>query len=185
MDHKYRYVCNLLWCLFTRQMLSHCHIYGLGPSSVLSLRSLSLSLSAGCEAVEHSQMHKVVQHLCNIITDITTFDHRVLKNVFHDLMLTASSVQWKQLRNDLMMICLRVVQICPDAPFLVRTVLQWNPSKADTIGTKIFVRYSKVFLAQGLVVDHAPPTIAASYDEALLWTTKKTILMRDLSTDSF
>ena len=35
-----------------------------------------------------------------------------------------------------------------------------------------------------LVVDHAPPTIAASYDEALLRMTKKTILMRDLSTDS-
>ena len=62
----------------------------------------------------------------------------------------------------------------------VVTVLQWNPSKVDTIGTKIFVRYSEVSLAQGLVIDRAPPTIAASYDKALLWTTK----MRDLSTDS-
>ena len=37
-----------------------------------------------------------------------------------------------------------------------------------------------------LVVDHAPPIIVARYDKALLWTTKKTILMRDrdLSTDS-
>ena len=62
--------------------------------------------------------------------------------------------------------------------------IQWNPSKADTIGTKKFVRYSEVSLAQGLVVEHAPPTIAASYDKALLWTTKKIVLMRDLSTDS-
>ena len=64
-------------------------------------------------------------------------------------------------------------------------IIQWNPSKADTIGTKNFVRCSEVSLAQGLVVDHAPPTIAASYDKALLWTTMKTVLMRDLSTDSF
>ena len=28
-------------------------------------------------------------------------------------------------------------------------VLQWNPSKADTIGTRIFVRYSEVSVAQG------------------------------------
>ena len=40
---------------------------------------------------------------------------------------------------------------------------------------------SEVSLAQGLVVDHAPPTIAASYDKALLWMMKKTVLM---STDS-
>ena len=63
-------------------------------------------------------------------------------------------------------------------------IIQWNPSKADTIGTKNFVRRSEVSFVQGLVVDHVPPTIAASYDKALLWTMEKTILMRDLSTDS-
>ena len=62
--------------------------------------------------------------------------------------------------------------------------LQWNPSKADTIGTKNFVHCSEVSFAQGLVVDHTLPTIAASYDKALLWTTMKTVLMGDLSTDS-
>ena len=62
--------------------------------------------------------------------------------------------------------------------------IQWNPSKADTIGTKNFVCCSEVSLAQGVVVDLAPPTIAASYDKALLWMTKKTVLMRDLSIDS-
>ena len=35
--------------------------------------------------------------------------------------------------------------------------------EANTIGTKNFVRFSKVSLAQGLVIDHAPSTIAASY----------------------
>ena len=50
---------------------------------------------------------------------------------------------------------------------------QWNPSKADTIETKNFVCCREMSLAQGLVVDNAPPTIAASYDKALLWTTKK------------
>ena len=29
------------------------------------------------------------------------------------------------------------------------------------------------------MVDHAPSTIAASYDKALLWTTMKTVLMRE------
>ena len=62
--------------------------------------------------------------------------------------------------------------------------LQWNPSKVDTIGTENFVRCSEVSLALGLVVDHAPPTIIASYDKALLWTMMKIVLMRDLSTDS-
>ena len=65
------------------------------------------------------------------------------------------------------------------------SIIQWNPCKVDTIGTKNFVRCSKVSLALGfnLVVDHIPLTIAASYDKALLWTMKKTVLMRDLSTD--
>ena len=67
---------------------------------------------------------------------------------------------------------------------VVHDYIQWNPSKADTLVTKNFVRCSEVSLAQGLVVDHAPLTIAASYDKTLLWTTKKTVLMRDLSTDS-
>ena len=31
------------------------------------------------------------------------------------------------------------------------------------------------------MVDHAPPTIAASYDQVLLWTSKNTVSMRDLS----
>ena len=35
--------------------------------------------------------------------------------------------------------------------------IQWNPSKTDIIGTKDFVLYYEVSLAQGLVVDHAPP----------------------------
>ena len=56
-----------------------------------------------------------------------------------------------------------------------------NPSKADTIGTKNFVRCSKVSLAQGLVVDRAPPTIAASYDEALLWMMKDRIDERSVN----
>ena len=64
-------------------------------------------------------------------------------------------------------------------------MLQWNPSKADTIGTKIFVHCSEVSLAKGLAIDHAPPTVAASYDKALLWMTKKTVLIRDLSNVMF
>ena len=46
----------------------------------------------------------------------------------------------------------------------IQVCVQWNPSKADTIGTKIFVCYSEVSLDQ---VDHAHPTITASYDKAL------------------
>ena len=56
-----------------------------------------------------------------------------------------------------------------------KLILQWSPSKIDTIGTKGFVLYSEGSLAQGLVVDHAPPTIVANHDEAKLLTMKKTI----------
>ena len=69
-----------------------------------------------------------------------------------------------------------IMELCHD--------IQWNPSKVDTIGTKDFICCSEVSLPQWLVFDHAHPTITASYDKALLWTTKKTVLMRDLSTDS-
>ena len=41
------------------------------------------------------------------------------------------------------------------------TPLKWTP-----LGPKI-VCCSEVSLAQGLVVDHAPPTIAASYDNSV------------------
>ena len=40
-----------------------------------------------------------------------------------------------------------------------------------------FIHCSELSLAQGLVVDHAPPTIMASYDKALLWTTKNTVFI--------
>ena len=50
--------------------------------------------------------------------------------------------------------------------------IQWNPSKTNTIGTKDFVLYNEVSLAQGLVVDHTPPTIVASHDKARLSTMK-------------
>ena len=55
---------------------------------------------------------------------------------------------------------------------------QWNPSKTDTAGTKDYVPYSEVSLAQGLVGDHAPITIMTCYDGARLRTMK---LIRDLS----
>ena len=54
----------------------------------------------------------------------------------------------------------------------IAPIVQWNPSKMDTTGTKDVVLYSEVSLAQGLVVDHAPHTVAANHDEARLWTTK-------------
>ena len=38
-------------------------------------------------------------------------------------------------------------------------------------------------LAEGLVIDYAHPTITASCDKAVLGTTKKIVLIRDLSTD--
>ena len=44
--------------------------------------------------------------------------------------------------------------------------VQWNPSKTDSIVTNDFVGCNEVSLAQGLVVDYAPPTIAASCDKA-------------------
>ena len=42
--------------------------------------------------------------------------------------------------------------------------LQWNPSITDTTETKDFVLYSEVSFAQGVIIDHAPLTIMASYD---------------------
>ena len=60
-----------------------------------------------------------------------------------------------------------------------------TPLKRTPLGPTILSAVARVSLAQGLVVDHAPPIIAANYDKARLWTTKKTVLMRVLSTDSF
>ena len=42
--------------------------------------------------------------------------------------------------------CMSEVFTCSEE---VSQVLQWNPSKADTIGTRFFVRYSEVSIAQG------------------------------------
>ena len=51
-----------------------------------------------------------------------------------------------------------------------------TPLKRTPLGPKILSAIARVSLAQGLVVDHAPPTIAASYDKVLQWTTKKIML---------
>ena len=51
------------------------------------------------------------------------------------------------------------------------TPLQRTPLGPTTVST-----IARVSLAQGLVVDHAPPTIVANYDKARLWTTKKNVL---------
>ena len=51
-------------------------------------------------------------------------------------------------------------------------------SLKDTIEVKDFALYSEVSLAQGLVIDHTPPTIVVSYDEARLLM--KRLLIRDL-----
>ena len=72
---------------------------------------------------------------------------------------------------------------------MVQTSVLWysgTPLKRTPLGPKILSTVARYLLAQGLVVDHAPPTIVASHDKALLWTTKKTVLisMRDLSTAS-
>ena len=40
----------------------------------------------------------------------------------------------------------------------------------DTTGTKDFVLYSEVSFAQGVIVDHTPLAIMASYAGARLWT---------------
>ena len=45
----------------------------------------------------------------------------------------------------------------------------------DTTGTNDFVHYSKVSFAQGVIIDHAPLTIVASYAGARLWTMKSVI----------
>ena len=66
------------------------------------------------------------------------------------------------LQNDLKNILL--VMVC---------IYSGTPLKQTPLGPKICLLNSEVFLAQGLVVDHAPPTIAASCDKALLWMTKR------------
>ena len=56
--------------------------------------------------------------------------------------------------------------------------IQWNPFKTDITVTKDFILYSKVPLAQGLVVDHAPPTIVANHDKTRLLTMRKTVIIK-------
>ena len=60
-------------------------------------------------------------------------------------------------------------------------IIQWSPSIMDTTGTKDFVLYSEVSFAQGVIVDHAPLTIVASYAGARLWTIKSVVLILILS----
>ena len=50
----------------------------------------------------------------------------------------------------------------------------------DTPGTKDFVLYSEVSLAQGVIVDHVSLTIVDSYAGARLWTMKSVVLMKDI-----
>ena len=62
----------------------------------------------------------------------------------------------------------------------MHTDIQWSHSITDTTGTKDFILYSKVSFAQGVIVDHAPLTIVASYAGARLWTMKSVVLIKDL-----
>ena len=63
----------------------------------------------------------MLNYMCrSMVYTIDFIFSRELKDVFCDLVTIATSVQLKQLRNDVLMICLRIVQICPDAPFVVR-----------------------------------------------------------------
>ena len=50
----------------------------------------------------------------------------------------------------------------------------------DTTGTKDFVLYSEVSFAQGVIVDHAPLTVVASYAGVRLWTMKLVVLIKNL-----
>ena len=47
-------------------------------------------------------------------------------------------------------------------------------------GPKILSFTSKVSLAQGLVVDHVPPTVMANHDKAVTKDDEKTVLIGDL-----
>ena len=53
-----------------------------------------------------------------------------------------------------------------------KILVQQNPSKTDATGTKDFVLYNEVSLAQELVDDHAPLTIVPNYDGVRLWIMK-------------
>ena len=58
--------------------------------------------------------------------------------------------------------------------------VQWSPSITDTTWIKDFVLYSEVSFAQGVIFDHAPLAIVASYAGARLWTMKSVLLVKDL-----
>ena len=55
----------------------------------------------------------------------------------------------------------------------------YNGHHCDEIN-KDFVRYSEVSFVQGVIVDHAPLTIVASYAGERLWTMKSVVLIKDL-----
>ena len=58
--------------------------------------------------------------------------------------------------------------------------VQWSSSITDTTGTKDFVLYSEVSFAQGVIVDHTPHTVMASYAGARLWTMKSVVSRVDI-----
>ena len=49
----------------------------------------------------------------------------------------------------------------------------------DTDGIEGFVLYSEVSFAQGVIVDHAPLTIIASYAGAGMWTMISVVVIKD------
>ena len=69
---------------------------------------------------------------------------------------------------------------CTQCIYNVIIHVQWSPSLTDTTGTKDFVLYSEVSFAQGVIIDHAPLIIVASYVGARLWTMTSVVLMNDL-----
>ena len=50
-----------------------------------------------------------------------------------------------------------------------------EPLQSSTIGTKDFVFYCRVSLAQGLVIDQSPPAVVANHDKATIGDEKDCI----------
>ena len=54
--------------------------------------------------------------------------------------------------------------------------LQQSPSIMDNTGTKNFVLYGEMSLAQWVTIDHTPLSIVVSYAGARVWTMKSVVL---------
>ena len=85
-----------------------------------SILLVKMLLYTGCWTTQYFQVHKVIlPPMSSLLHSLVSTFYRMLQKLFKSLMMTATSQQDKQLRNDMLMITSLIAALCPGAPFVV------------------------------------------------------------------